>query len=436
MALEPEQVAEFRKQLNRACESNHEGWESSRRLVTPSHVASTLRRLADAVRAAPLPTALRDALLASLKDGAAENIRVVSTEPLKRLTGLGPTKAVRALCLFFGLVRELPAAPVSALAPAEIERFLRGSTNPYDLLMAAAVASLLDLGAGDLSFAAELVQQHLTLVERQHKRLVVHCVERLRPGSKLGGRLHVERDRLDRLRAHPSSALDFRFWGDQDMFDLPTVKGIWPRYTLVTCHAPPTPTFAYEPRRIGESLIADHLRKTKGPYRKVKVEGEEALEVLHAGQVLIFPPWKFEIRGPLALLDLMSRRGKLCLLSAVDRDVFWEVLSQLLEDDRARPADVIFTPENLPRIFGPIHAKLESLPVGSSVVLSDLAALRQEIPRVLAGSVDGGGSYRFRYVEIRRGAVFDGLPASQTARLFTRMVEEIPPWMLILVPDP
>jgi hypothetical protein len=343
---------------------------------------------------------------------------------------------VRALCLFFGLVRELPAAPVSALAPAEIERFLRGLTNPYDLLMAAEVASLLDLGAGDLSFAAELVQQHLPLVERQHKRLVVHCVERLRPGSKLGGRLHVERDRLDRLRAHPSSALDFRFWGDQDMFDLPTVKGIWPRYTLVTCHAPPTPTFAYEPRRIGESLIADHLRKTKGPYRKVKVEGEEALEVLHAGQALIFPPWKFEIRGPLALLDLMSRRGKLCLLSAVDRDVFWEVLSQLLEDDRARPADVIFTPENLPRIFGPIHAKLESLPVGSSVVLSDLAALRQEIPRVLAGSADGGGSYRFRYVEIRRGAVFDGLPASQTARLFTRMVEEIPPWMLILVPDP
>jgi hypothetical protein len=44
-------------------------------------------------------------------------------------------------------------------------------------------------------------------------------------------------------------------------------------------------------------------------------------------------------------------------------------------------------------------------------------------------------SYRFRYVEVSRGAVFDGLPASQTARRFSSMKEEAPPWMLVLVPD-
>ncbi len=431
-----QQAAEFRHRLKHTCETNHEGWALSRRLVTASQIATTLRQLADAIRVAALPATVREALLTGLKHGKADRIQALSTDTLKRLTGLGPTKAVRALCLLFGLVMPRSAAPVSRLSPAEVERFIRGVANPYDLLLSADVASVLDLGAGDLSFAQELTEQYLPAFEREGKSLVVHCVERLRSDSRLGGRLHADRGRLDRLRACPSRALEFKFWSGQDMFDLSEIKESWPRYTLVTCHAPATPTFAYEPSRIRQALIEERLRKTKGPSRNVRVEGEEALEVFHAGQALIFPPWKFEIRGPLALLDLMSRRGKLCLLSAVDREVFWEVLSQLLEDSHIRPTDTIFTQESRPNTFGPIHGQLESLPVGTSVVLSELADLRREMPRVLPDPGNGSKPYRFRYVEIRRGAVFEGVPASQTARLFTQMVEEIPPWMLILVPDP
>jgi hypothetical protein len=43
--------------------------------------------------------------------------------------------------------------------------------------------------------------------------------------------------------------------------------------------------------------------------------------------------------------------------------------------------------------------------------------------------------YSFRYVEVRRGAVFEGIPASRTAHLFSNMAEEEPPWFMILVPE-
>jgi hypothetical protein len=55
------------------------------------------------------------------------------------------------------------------------------------------------------------------------------------------------------------------------------------------------------------------------------------------------------------------------------------------------------------------------------------------IPRVLPVKTAEG--YRFRSVIIRRGALFQGLPASSTARRFRDMVEETPPWMITLVPD-
>jgi hypothetical protein len=97
-----------------------------------------------------------------------------------------------------------------------------------------------------------------------------------------------------------------------------------------------------------------------------------------------------------------------------------------------RPVDAIFTPALIAELFGTIHARLMALPVGGSVRLSDLAELRADIPSVLGRPP---GSYRFRYVEIRRGAVFPGTPASSTARRFSEMIEESPPWCLILVPE-
>ena len=345
MGLDPRLVAEFRGQLNRSRETNQEAWNLSRRLVGPSNLEATLKRLADAIRASSLPPSVRDALLGGLRDGSADRMQALPGDALRQLTGLSPTKAVRALCVLFGLAREgAPAKSGSTFTPAQIEQFVRGRDNPFDLLLAAEAASLLDLGAGDLSFAAELADLYLPRFRQPDKDLTLHCVERLRPGSTLGGRLHVDQDRLERLRHFPSPHLHFRFWGNQDMLELETVKGLRPCYTVVTCHGPATPTFAYEPTRVSRSIIDAHLRKTKGQFRAVRVEGEEALEVLHAGRALLFPPWKFEVRGPLALLDLLSRRGQLGVLSAVDSEVFWEILSQLLEDARLRPPDVIFTP--------------------------------------------------------------------------------------------
>ena len=311
-----------------------------------------------------------------------------------------------------------------------IEQFLRGHCNPYDLLLDAESPSLLDLGAGDLSFAEELTAQYLPRLRQQQKTLTLHCVDRLQPGSQFGGPLHAPPHRLKMLQSQ--DGLEFKFWGGQDMFEAVTLNTARPRYMLVTCHAPANPTFAYEPTRVSRTAIERHLRLAKGEYRVVREAGEAALEVLHGGRALLFPPWKFDVRGPLALLDLMRRRASAVVLSAMDQDVFWEVLSQVIADPRARPRDTIFTPAVLPDLLGDVYTKLMALPIGSPVPLGDFTTLREDIPAVLD---EPATSYRFRYVEVSRGAVFGGLPASQTARRFGSMKEEAPPWMLVLVPD-
>jgi hypothetical protein len=71
------------------------------------------------------------------------------------------------------------------------------------------------------------------------------------------------------------------------------------------------------------------------------------------------------------------------------------------------------------------------LAVGEKAVLSDV---RQDIPRVLGGEGQRGETYGFRYVEIRRGARFPGIPAGRTAYLFDQMRLEAAPWFLTLVP--
>lgn len=308
----------------------------------------------------------------------------------------------------------------------DIEQFLRQHRNPYDLLLDANAPSLLDLGAGDLSFLDELAVQYLPRLKEQNRTLTVHALDRLSPGSMFGGPLHVDSGRLARLQrmAH----LQFMFWGGADM--LAPRADLLPRYTIVTCHAPATPTFALEPTRLSGEVIDRYLRRTKGEFKIVREGNEEALEVLHRGRALLFPPWKFEIRGPLALLESMAQRGELCVLSAVDNEVFWELLAQLVADPAMRPADVVFTPDVLPNVFGPVYSRLMALPVGGSLPLSDLTALRADIPSVLGAR----GSYRFHLVEIRRGEMFPDMPASSTARRFKDMAEEAPPWCLILVP--
>lgn len=434
MGRDPSLPFELKAQLHQA-RADKAAWERSRKLVSPVQAGETIARLTTAIQQSSIPDPLRESLMQALEMNEHNEPKAQGGEILKRLTGLPPTKALRALCILFGLAASpQDSAPITSMDQQSIERFIRENRSPYDLLLEADVASLLDLGAGDLSFEEEVVHQYLPRLRRQQKPLSLHALDRLRPGSRLGGMLHAPPERLQALRRLPPSEVQFRFWGDVDMFDPAGTCEWWARYTIAVCHAPPTPTCAYEPTRVARELIETHLQETKGAYQKVRSDGEEALEVHHRGKVLTFPPWKFDIRGPLALLDLISRKGKAAVLSAVDQDVFWELLAQLLADDRYRPKDRIFTPDILHATFGEIFTTLSSLDAGGSRVLGELAPLREELPRVLQ-PMPPDATYRFRYIEVRRGAVHEGIPASQTARLFQHMTEEPPPWFLVLVPE-
>lgn len=435
-APDREIVDAFRLQVQDVRERRREAWDRSRSLVSTARLGDTLQRLRSAIEKADSPELLKARLIEALSGGPPTEGGLRSVL-LKALTGLPPSKALRALCVLFDVVGP-SSHTASSLSPAEVETFLRTHHNPYDLLLGAEAPSLLDLGAGDLSFAAELVDQYVAALAARGTRLTLHCVERLRPGSHLGGRLHVNPRYAEKLLGlvggPPPRGLDFRFFGDQDMFDLGRTDAILPRYTVVTCHAPATPTFAYEPTRVSPALIEQDLRATKGDFRRVHDRGEEALEVHHGGRVLLFPAWKFEVRGPLVLLDMMARRAGAAVLSAIDSQVFWEILSQLVADDAYRPRDTIFTPAVIQHLFGEIYTKLTKLPLGVPLDLSTLTALRPSLPPERSADTPRP-TVRFRYVEVRRGAIFPGLPASQTARLFADMKEEETPWFLLLVPE-
>ena len=430
-------LADFRSQVTQLLQERDTEWEASRKLVEAKQLTATLKRLIEEAHRVDLPVIIQDAITLALGNSEATRIQDLPGPRLKELTGLPPTKAVRALCVWFGVIEgPMSQWPVTSLRSEEIEAFAHSHPNPFDLLLETGVASLLDLGAGDLSFAMELVEQYVAPLQQQQRELILHCLDRLQPGSKLGGPLHPERERLNGLRSR--TGLSFQFYGNQDMFDLGHLDQtgkLAPRYTIATCWAPATPTFAYEPTRLSEQVITQELHRTKGTFRQSNFSGEPALEVQHGDRALLFPPWKFEIRGPLALLNLLANRGFLSVLGAVDSQVFWEILAQLLDDTRYRPNNQPFTSDNLPTVFGEVFERLSRLAIGETINMSDCGPLRREIPRVLPSLPTQGSSYRFRSVQIRRGAIFPGVPASSTARRFSDMVEESPPWMLILVPE-
>jgi len=421
---------EFRARVAAARSGRAAEWEATRALVVPATFPDTIRRLRAAIAGTPLADDVRDALLDALRNDA-DRVQALPADVLKIWTGLPASKGVRALCLLFGVASANRDGPVTPWSQEEIAAFVQQERNPFQLLAAADVPSLLDLGAGDLSFAAEVVDRYLPRVRAAGRELVLHALDRIDPSSALGGPLQADPALVTRLRA--TEGLQFRFRPNEDMFAPTADVRLRPRYTLAVCQAPATPTFAYEPGRFSPGRIEEELRRTRGEYRRVRVDGEEALEVVHGGRRLLFPPWKFDVRGPLALLDLLSRRGNACVLGAVDAQVFWELLSQLVEDSAARAPDVVLSPARIDALKGP-YRRLAQLPVGHSIRLEELTPVRQALPRVL-GPHQGAPLYRFRYVEIRRGATFDDMPAGKTARLFSTMTEEPPPWWLLLVPE-
>lgn len=411
-------------------------WEASRRLIEQQVFPATVARLLHQAQQKDLPAAIKEPLCRVFKRKQAQRVQDLDGDVLRTLTGFPPAKALRALCIFFELIaRPGSQWPVPAMPSEEIEGLIRRYDNPFDILREAEVASVLDLGAGDLTFAEELAELYLPELQRQNRSLILHCLDRLDPRSKLGGPLHPDPDRLRALRDKIGAT--FAFFGNQDMFALDNLDDtgeLAPKYTIVTCWAPATPTFAYEPSRLSPFVIAADLSNTKGASRPIRFGGEPALEVRHGDRLLLFPPWKFEIIGPLALLNLLAHRGSLCVLGAVDNQVFWELLAQLLDEPCYRPQDRPFTPAILPEIFGEVYEALDRLPIRGSVNLADLGTLRRPFlttdPAVSPGHVAGA----FRYVRISRGATFPGIPAGSTARKFSAMVEETAPWFLTLIP--
>jgi hypothetical protein len=436
MTSHDQPLAQFRSQIAKRLQEADREWEASRRLIESSRLVETVHRLIERVRTFDLTPAIQDSLLTALNQGKVQRVQDLSGSRLKAVTGLPPSKAIRALCVYFDVVEPMSSRwQVPSLDGETVSAFLDDHATPFDLLLTSNVPSLLDLGAGDLSFAAEVAELYASRIQHLNRSLVLHCIDRLHPQSKLGGPLHPPAELVQHLRSR--SDLSFRFLSNHDMceFDRLWRAGILAqRYTLTTCWAPATPTFAYEPTRLSHEVIEAELRHSKGAFRRVRYGKESALEVQHRDRTLLFPPWKFDIRGPLALLDLLARSSHLGVLGAVDGQVFWEVLAQLLEGDQYRPKDQPFTSENLPIIFGKVYQQLSALALGEALDLSMLAPIRTRLPRVLPPAGPGDG-HRFRSVVIRRGAVFPQMPASSTARRFGDMVEESPPWMIVVVPD-
>ena len=436
MNSETSPLDEFRRLVTRRARQFPAQWEASRRLIEKSAFPSTIVRLLRLSQEGDVPSAIKESLRRALGQRQAPQLPDLDGESLRALTGLPPAKALRALCVFFELIPRPGAQwPVPALSGEEIERRIRVSANLFDLLRDDGAASVLDLGAGDLSFAGELVGQYLPALQRQNRPLILHCLDRLDSRSKLGSPLHPDQDRIRTLKEKLGTA--FSFFSNQDMFDLRSLDKagqLAPRYSIAACWAPATPTFAYEPARLPLPMIEEDLRRTKGTFRHIRFHGESALEVQHGDRTLLFPSWKFEIVGPLALLNLLRQRGSLCVLGAVDSQVFWELLAQLLDEPRYRPPGRLFTAANLREIFGEIYCVLDRLSIGDSIDLGELGALRRRFPRADGSASVSHAPPAFRYVRISRGATLAGIPASSTARRFRMMTEEVPPWFLTLIP--
>jgi hypothetical protein len=156
MTLDPRELTEFRRVVTQARCGRGEEWEASRRLVEPMRLPTTLQGLRDAVAASSWPFTLKKAVTAALESTRLNQVREISGESLKHLTGLPPTKAVRALCLVLNFMPPVARSPEPLHSPAEVEAVVRKSDNPFDLLLVSPKPSLLDLGAGDLTFADEL----------------------------------------------------------------------------------------------------------------------------------------------------------------------------------------------------------------------------------------------------------------------------------------
>ena len=234
MSPETNPLAEFRRLINRRARQFPTLWEASKQLIEKSAFPSTDARLLRRSQEKDPPATIKESLRTVFGQKQAQRVQDLDGKSLKALTGFPPAKALRALCVFFELIaRPGSQWPVPMMSSEEIEQRIRHTANPFDLLRYTEVASVLDLGAGDLSFASELVDLYVPEMQRQNRQLILHCLDRLDPHSKLGGPLHPEQDRLRMLQEKVGST--FAFFANQDMFDLRNLDEqgkLVPRYTI------------------------------------------------------------------------------------------------------------------------------------------------------------------------------------------------------------
>ena len=310
-------IQELRSRVKESRESYPHHWEASRKLMNQESLSTILPALIQSIQEASLVPSLQKSLIEVVQQFGQQTKTRQMHQTLKEVTGLPPSKAVRALIVWGVLaVGEKDEGVTEDLSAEELEGRLREGRNPYDILLHSQSPSLLDIGAGDLTFEQELVDQYVPQLRSHNKILRLHAFDRLTPGSRVGGVYHKNPDRERYLKSFPAEELKYQFWGGMDLEQFCQVKDALPRYTMCTCHAPANPTFAYEPSRVESSLILKHLQTTRGHFHPGRLEGESVLEVSHQDKILTFPPWKFNIIGPLALLELMgqrrSGRGVIC----------------------------------------------------------------------------------------------------------------------------
>ena len=149
-------LADFRRIVSARARQFPAQWEASKKLMDSTTFPSTIARLGEAVQSKDLQASVKETLLRLLERPAPRRVQDLNGDDLKSVTGLPPAKALRALTVFFELV---PAAamkwPVTHLPSEAVEAVVRDLDNPFDLLRRTDVASVVEIGAGDLSFAEE-----------------------------------------------------------------------------------------------------------------------------------------------------------------------------------------------------------------------------------------------------------------------------------------
>ena len=121
---------EFRKRIQETRESYPHHWEASRKLMTSEFLSATLPALIQYIQTASLMPSLQERLIEVIQQfGHQKKTRQVH-QTLKELTGLPPSKAVRALIVWGILVVNEQQARREDLFPEELERRLQEDCNP------------------------------------------------------------------------------------------------------------------------------------------------------------------------------------------------------------------------------------------------------------------------------------------------------------------